>query len=89
MHQRVAAEPEHPGPPPNDQPLYPLPRPGRIHAQVQPVAVAIEPGLGGPQKRGAQAVREAARLLCPVKSMATRSGTFARIRLRAAVRRQS
>ena len=30
-----------------------------------------------------------ARLLCPVKSMATRSGTFARIRLRAAVRRQS
>ena len=30
-----------------------------------------------------------ARLLCPVRSMATRSGTFARIRLRAAVRRQS
>ena len=27
-----------------------------------------------------------ARLLCPVRSMATRSGTFARIRLRAAVR---
>ena len=30
-----------------------------------------------------------ARLLCPVRSMATRSGTLARIRLRAAVRRQS
>ena len=30
-----------------------------------------------------------ARLLCPVRSMATRSGTFARIRLRATVRRQS
>ena len=49
------------GPAPNDQPLHPLPRPGRIHAQVQPVAVAIEPGLGGTHKRGAQAVREAAR----------------------------
>ena len=33
------------------------------------------------------AVEDAA--LCPVRSMATRSGTFARIRLRAAVRRQS
>ena len=46
-HQRVAAEPEHPGPAPNDQPLHPLARPGRIHAQAQPVAVAIEPGLEG------------------------------------------
>ena len=27
--------------------------------------------------------------MCPVRSMATRSGTLARIRLRAAVRRQS
>ena len=54
-----AAEPEHPGPTPNDQPSHPLPRPGRLHAQVQPVAVAIEPGLGGPHKRGAQALREA------------------------------
>ena len=30
-----------------------------------------------------------ARLLCPVRSMATRSGTFARIRLRAAAREQA
>ena len=47
LGQRVAAEPDHPGPAPNDQPLHPLARPGWIHAQVQPVAVAIEPGLEG------------------------------------------
>ena len=41
-HQRVAAEPEHPGPAPNDQPLHPPPCPGRVDAQVQAVAVTVE-----------------------------------------------
>ena len=46
-HQRVAAEPEHPGSVSNDQPLHPPPRPGRVDAQVQAAAVAVEAGLGG------------------------------------------
>ena len=60
-HQRVAAEPEHPGPAPNDQPLHPSPRPGRVDAQVQAVAVTVEAGRGGAHEHGAQAMRQAPR----------------------------
>ena len=60
-HQRVAAEPEHAGPTPNDQSLHPPPGARRVHAQVQPVAVAVEAGRGGAHERGTQAMRQAAR----------------------------
>ena len=60
-HQRVAAEPEHPGPAPNDQPLHPPPRSGRVDAQVQAVAVTVEAGRGGAHEHGTQAMGQAAR----------------------------
>ena len=61
-HQGIAAEAEHAGVTSNDQSLHPSPRPGRIHAQVQPVAaVAIEAGRGGAHKGGAEALCQAAR----------------------------
>ena len=60
-HQGVAAEPEHAGVTSNNQSLHPPPRPGRIHAQVQPVAaVAMEAGRGGAHKGSTEALCEAA-----------------------------
>ena len=56
--ERVAAEPEHSGPPAHDQPLHPAPRPRGVDAQIQPVPVAVEAGGRVAHELGAQSVRE-------------------------------